>query len=255
MRSMYNNQMQGRQVPGSMMQGGMPNTNMQGGQVPMNNMYNGYQSQHSQYIPTAYNNQMQGQSMMGAGMQNNQYQNQQRPIAPNSSKQPVKPVQISSIKFNNNVNQVDNGERTVLIFDNMDNNRSQQASSNYVAQNQQTNQQSSAQVERPVPQIVIYGTAGEYADAAFALTAPITFGRSKEKCNLAFKPDASGVSRVHCKVSATSDGNVLLQDLGSSYGVKINNDSQLQPGESVVLAVGCSFTIGSNETFEICAVN
>lgn len=249
MKSMYNNQMQGRPVPGSLMQGN-PGMN---GQMPTNNMYTGYQTQHSQYAQTAYSNQMQ----MGGQMQNS-YQQRRVAPAPNSNMQPVKPVQISSIKFNNANNIDNNSDKTVLIFDDMDKYVPQQQAVNqqnnigYGIQNQQAN---IVPTNQNVPEIVIYGTSGEYADAAFSLEYPITFGRSKEKCNLIFDANASGVSRVHCKISARPDGDVLLQDLGSSYGVKVNGVTQVQPGESVVLSVGCNFTIGSNETFEICTVN
>lgn len=251
MKSMYNNQMQGRQMQGNMMQGHQIPGNMgqgrqmpggQGMQMPMNNMYPGYQSSHSQYAQTAYTNQAQQGGQMYSS---NQYQQRSMTPAPNSGLAPVKPVQINSIKFNNANTVNNNVERTVLITDSMD---------QYMPQQQVSNQQSQP-IKQSVPQIVIYGISGEYANAAFSLEQPITFGRSKEKCNLIFAPNASGVSRVHCKVSVRPDGNVLLQDLGSSYGVKVNGETHIQPGQSVLLSVGCNFTIGSNEKFEICAIN
>lgn len=61
---------------------------------------------------------------------------------------------------------------------------------------------------------------------------------------IVFPPDAKGISRIHCSVKE-QQGNVMLTDLGSSYGTFVNG-KKLEPNESVQIYPGTEITLGSD---------
>jgi hypothetical protein len=99
--------------------------------------------------------------------------------------------------------------------------------------------------------IYIIGITGMFAGQKFKMNNKITFGRNKEKCNIIFSDDQAGISSIHCSINAKSD-EVLLTDLGSSYGTFINNGVKLIPNQPAKLTDGDVFYLSSEECkFEI----
>lgn len=78
----------------------------------------------------------------------------------------------------------------------------------------------------------------------------LTFGRSPE-CTVSFAPDTGGVSGRHCSLTFR-DGQLILTDLGSSYGTLLEDGRNLSAGESAALRAGDCFYLGSRKIgFEI----
>ena len=60
--------------------------------------------------------------------------------------------------------------------------------------------------------------------------APIIIGRDSSVCKIVFKEDTPGVSSKHCQIYFDSDNNnIILTDLGSSYGTFLMNGMKLNP--------------------------
>lgn len=120
---------------------------------------------------------------------------------------------------------------------------------------QQTGMANEAYSHTQTPQFAsterkLVGIAGEYTGARFPLDEPLILGRMRNSCNVIFSENAKGVSRVHCKIGV-ENGRVYVEDLGSSYGVKVNGSQQITANQRVNLDVGNVIMIGRSETFKI----
>lgn len=69
----------------------------------------------------------------------------------------------------------------------------------------------------------------------------LTIGRDPS-CTICLPPDARGVSRRHCRLTA-GDGALVLTDMGSSYGTFVNG-RRLEANRPVSLNRGASFYVG-----------
>lgn len=96
----------------------------------------------------------------------------------------------------------------------------------------------------------LVGISGEYEGARFPLDEPLILGRMRNSCNVIFSEEAKGVSRVHCKIGV-ENGQVYVEDLGSSHGVKVNGSRQLSAHQRTNLDIGNVIMIGRYETFKI----
>lgn len=73
------------------------------------------------------------------------------------------------------------------------------------------------------------------------LAGGLTIGRDPS-CTICLPPDARGVSRRHCRLTA-GDGALVLTDMGSSYGTFVNG-RRLEANRPVTLNRGASFYVG-----------
>lgn len=93
-------------------------------------------------------------------------------------------------------------------------------------------------------------TKGQYKTSSFRLNHQATvLGRDSKRCNLVFRSHTKGVSGVHCYVKV-QDHEVIVKDLGSTYGTVVFGGKRLRKNESARLHHGDSFSVGS-ETFVI----
>ena len=72
----------------------------------------------------------------------------------------------------------------------------------------------------------------------------VTFGRDVS-ASIRYPSDAKGVSRIHCKLYWQGN-DLMLVDLGSSYGTFVEGKGKLSPQTPVVLKEGDKFCIGEN---------
>lgn len=96
----------------------------------------------------------------------------------------------------------------------------------------------------------IQGVAGQFAGRRFAIAGQLRIGRDPSRNDLVYPAESQGVSGVHC-VLFVNGGQLLLQDLGSTYGTFVGG-SRLASNAPVELHVGDRFCLGSEqETFII----
>ncbi len=88
----------------------------------------------------------------------------------------------------------------------------------------------------------IVGLSGQYKGGEFPLTEPLIIGRTPE-CNVVFAEGTQGVSAVHCRVEFQGN-NVMVTDLGSSYGTFLNNGLRLTPNIPQEIHAGDGFYLG-----------
>ena len=76
------------------------------------------------------------------------------------------------------------------------------------------------------------------------VSGQLVLGRNGQVCNVVY-PDTPGVSGKHCAVWY-NNGNLYLQDLGSTHGTFLNG-KKLQPNVPVTVRAGDSFALGSQK--------
>ncbi len=94
---------------------------------------------------------------------------------------------------------------------------------------------------------VLRGVSGKYAGEKFDLAGKkITIGRDAQRCNLVFGADVPGISAAHCSLYfEPGQGLFFLEDLGSSYGTFLGNDSKVSPNVPVRLNPGEGFYLAN----------
>lgn len=92
---------------------------------------------------------------------------------------------------------------------------------------------------------------GALQGMTFPISSRVVFGRDPKRCSIIYPKDAKGISGVHCAAEPTADGQIILIDLGSTYGTMAGGQ-QLTAGKGVTLHPGDAFTLGGKENvFEV----
>lgn len=82
---------------------------------------------------------------------------------------------------------------------------------------------------------------GPLRGKVYPLNGTMTIGRGSQ-CRVRFSQNAPGISGVHCQVRMR-DGQVYIQDLGSSYGTFYPQNNRLNPKTDYLLHEGGVFTL------------
>lgn len=90
------------------------------------------------------------------------------------------------------------------------------------------------------------GVSGVFAGKRFAITAQVRIGRDPAKNDFVYPAGTEGISGVHC-ILVWQDGQLYLQDLGSTYGTFVNGGQRLAANQAVVLNPGDKFSLGSEK--------
>ncbi len=92
---------------------------------------------------------------------------------------------------------------------------------------------------------------GALQGMTFPISSRVVIGRDPKHCSIIYPKDAHGISSVHCAAEPTADGQIILIDLGSTYGTMAGGQ-QLTAGKGVTLHPGDAFTLGGKENvFEV----
>ena len=92
---------------------------------------------------------------------------------------------------------------------------------------------------------------GALQGMTFPISSRVVIGRDPKHCSIIYPKDAKGISSVHCAAEPTADGQIILIDLGSTYGTMAGGQ-QLTAGKGVTLHPGDAFTLGGKENvFEV----
>lgn len=92
---------------------------------------------------------------------------------------------------------------------------------------------------------------GALQGMTFPISSRVVIGRDPKRCSIIYPKDAHGISSVHCAAEPTADGQIILIDLGSTYGTMAGGQ-QLTAGKGVTLHPGDAFTLGGKENvFEV----
>lgn len=92
---------------------------------------------------------------------------------------------------------------------------------------------------------------GALQGMTFPISSRVVIGRDPKHCSIIYPKDAKGISGVHCAAEPTADGQIILIDLGSTYGTMAGGQ-QLTVGKGVTLHPGEAFTLGGKENvFEV----
>ena len=92
---------------------------------------------------------------------------------------------------------------------------------------------------------------GALQGMTFPISSRVVIGRDPKRCSIIYPKDAHGISSVHCAAEPTADGQIILTDLGSTYGTMAGGQ-QLTAGKGVTLHPGDAFTLGGKENvFEV----
>lgn len=90
---------------------------------------------------------------------------------------------------------------------------------------------------------------GIFQSTRIPLQGEIIFGTNPNRCNFTFPPGSPGISKVHMRIWP-EDGEVLIVDMGSTYGTWLNNQKMtpgliysLNPGEAIYLGDGQVFCL------------
>ncbi len=100
--------------------------------------------------------------------------------------------------------------------------------------------------EKPQPRVALECIGGNLQGMTFPISSRVVFGRDPKRCSIIYPKDAKGISGVHCAAEPTADGQIILTDLGSTYGTMVGGQ-QLTAGKSVTLRPGDAFTLGGSE--------
>lgn len=105
--------------------------------------------------------------------------------------------------------------------------------------------------EQPQPRVALECIGGNLQGMTFPISSRVVFGRDPKRCSIIYPKDAKGISGVHCAAEPTADGQIILTDLGSTYGTMAGGQ-QLTAGKGVTLHPGDAFTLGGKENvFEV----
>lgn len=100
--------------------------------------------------------------------------------------------------------------------------------------------------EKPQPRVALECIGGNLQGMTFPISSRVVFGRDPKRCSIIYPKDAKGISSVHCAAEPTADGQIILTDLGSTYGTMAGGQ-QLTAGKGVTLRPGDAFTLGGSE--------
>ena len=100
--------------------------------------------------------------------------------------------------------------------------------------------------EKPQPRVALDCIGGNLQGMTFPISSRVVFGRDPKRCSIIYPKDAKGISGVHCAAEPTADGQIILTDLGSTYGTMAGGQ-QLTAGKGVTLHPGDTFTLGGSE--------
>lgn len=100
--------------------------------------------------------------------------------------------------------------------------------------------------EKPQPRVALECIGGNLQGMTFPISSRVVFGRDPKRCSIIYPKDAKGISGVHCAAEPTADGQIILIDLGSTYGTMAGGQ-QLTAGKGVTLRPGDAFTLGGSE--------
>lgn len=105
--------------------------------------------------------------------------------------------------------------------------------------------------EKPQPRVALACIGGALQGMTFPISSRVVIGRDPKRCSIIYPKDAHGISSVHCAAEPTADGQIILIDLGSTYGTMAGGQ-QLTAGKGVALHPGDAFTLGGKENvFEV----
>lgn len=100
--------------------------------------------------------------------------------------------------------------------------------------------------EKPQPRVALACIGGALQGMTFPISSRVVIGRDPKHCSIIYPKDAHGISSVHCAAEPTADGQIILTDLGSTYGTMVGGQ-QLTAGKGVTLHPGDAFTLGGSE--------
>lgn len=98
----------------------------------------------------------------------------------------------------------------------------------------------------PVQGLRLQGQSGAFAGRRFAINGQVRIGRDPAGNDLVYPNGAPGISGRHCLLTL-SGGQVMLTDLGSSYGTFLAGGQRLAPNQPVTLRIGDRFWLGSEK--------
>lgn len=101
-------------------------------------------------------------------------------------------------------------------------------------------------VDEPKARVALDCIGGALQGMTFPISSRVVFGRDPKRCSIIYPKDAKGISGVHCAAEPTADGQIILTDLGSTYGTMVGG-RQLTAGKGVTLHPGDTFTLGGSE--------
>lgn len=101
-------------------------------------------------------------------------------------------------------------------------------------------------VDEPKARVALECIGGALQGMTFPISSRVVFGRDPKRCSIIYPKDAKGISGVHCAAEPTADGQIILTDLGSTYGTMAGGQ-QLTAGKGVTLRPGDTFTLGGSE--------
>lgn len=101
-------------------------------------------------------------------------------------------------------------------------------------------------VDEPKARVALDCIGGALQGMTFPISSRVVFGRDPKRCSIIYPKDAKGISGVHCAAEPTADGQIILTDLGSTYGTMVGGQ-QLTAGKGVTLRPGDAFTLGGSE--------
>lgn len=101
-------------------------------------------------------------------------------------------------------------------------------------------------VDEPKARVALDCIGGALQGMTFPISSRVVFGRDPKRCSIIYPKDAKGISSVHCAAEPTADGQIILTDLGSTYGTMAGGQ-QLTAGKGVTLHPGDTFTLGGSE--------
>lgn len=101
-------------------------------------------------------------------------------------------------------------------------------------------------VDEPKACVALDCIGGNLQGMTFPISSRVVFGRDPKRCSIIYPKDAKGISGVHCAAEPTADGQIILTDLGSTYGTMAGGQ-QLTAGKGVTLHPGDTFTLGGSE--------
>lgn len=101
-------------------------------------------------------------------------------------------------------------------------------------------------VDEPKARVALDCIGGALQGMTFPISSRVVFGRDPKRCSIIYPKDAKGISSVHCAAEPTADGQIILTDLGSTYGTMVGGQ-QLTAGKGVTLRPGDAFTLGGSE--------
>ena len=93
---------------------------------------------------------------------------------------------------------------------------------------------------------------GMFAGAVFPIDSEVVLGRSGEFADIVYDNDTPGISRKHCSVRPTEDGQLLIKDLGSTEGTYFTDGVKLNPNISYRIQRGeCFYLATKRETYKV----